>query len=148
MFDPFFLALLAQAYGQSGQAKHALTTIDEALEVMAKTGEKIWHAELHRIKGQLLLESSGENHVEAEDSFQKAIDIARAQNARAWELRAATNLAHLWLDQNKADEARQLLAPIFDWFTEGLETTDLCEAKALLDELSLSVRSKMPRTNF
>ena len=115
---------------------------------MAKTGEKIWHAELHRIKGQLLLESNGENYMEAGDNFQKAIEIARAQNAKGWELRAATILARLWLDQNKAVEARQLLAPIFDWFTEGFETTDLREAKSLLDELSLAPRSNMPRTNF
>jgi predicted ATPase len=102
---------------------------------MTKTGEKFWHAELHRIKGQLLLESSGDNHVEAESNFHKAIEISRTQNTRGWELRAATNLARLWLDQNKAAEARQLLAPIYNWFTEGFEATDLREAKALLDRL-------------
>lgn len=86
--------------------------------------------------------------MEAEYSFQKAIEIARAHNARGWELRAATTLARLWLDQNKPAEARQLLAPIFDWFTEGFETTDLCEAKTLLDELSLLASSEKSRANF
>ena len=87
---------------------------------------------------RFLLESSDVNNPEVEDSFQKAIDIARAQNARGWELRAATALARLRLEQNRSAEAHQLLAPVFAWFTEGFETIDLREAKALLDELSLS----------
>jgi class 3 adenylate cyclase/tetratricopeptide (TPR) repeat protein len=148
LLEPFWLVLLAQAYSQNDQTKQAVITIDEAFKVMIKTGEKFWHAELHRIKGKILLESSGDNHVEAESNFHKAIEISRTQNARGWELRATTNLARLWLDQNKAVEARQLLAPIYNWFTEGFETTDLREAKTLLDELSSSASYKMPRTNF
>jgi predicted ATPase/class 3 adenylate cyclase len=135
LFDPFWLALLAQAYGQSGQAGQAVATIDEALDAMARSGEKFWHAELLRLKGQFSLERGDGNSMDAEAGFQEAIEIARSQNARGWELRAATSLTKLWTDQGKTDEARQLLAPVHGWFTEGFDTVDYRTAKGLLDEL-------------
>ncbi len=114
------LEALLKTYDQS---------LDEALRAIAQTGEEFWLAELYRLKGKLLLESSGENNVDAEASFHKAIEIARSQNARGWEQRAATCLAKFWADQNIADEARQLLAPIHGWFTEGFDTVDYKTAK-------------------
>lgn len=136
LFDPFWLGLLAQAYSQQGKTEQGLSTVDEALAEIAKTGEELSLAELYRLKGQLLLESNSANTLEAESCFLEGIKIARSQNARGWELRNATYLAKLWVGQNKKDEAHQLLAPIFDWFTEGFETTDLREAKTVLDGLS------------
>ncbi len=135
LFDPCWLGLLAQAYSQHGEVEPRLSSVDEALSTMAKTGEEFWLAELYRIKGQLLLESNNANTLEAESCFHEGIKVARSQNARGWELRNATNLTKLWAGQNKTDEARQLLAPIYDWFSEGFETIDLKSAKSILDDL-------------
>jgi predicted ATPase len=93
-------------------------------------------AELHRIKGELLLQSDVSNEPEAESCFLKAIQIARSQNAKTWELRAAISLAQLWRDQSKSQDAREFLEPIYGWFTEGLETADLKDAYALLCDLT------------
>jgi hypothetical protein len=93
-------------------------------------------AELHRLKGELLLQQSSGNQPEAETCFQKALDVARSQQAKSWELRAATSLARLWQPQDKRQEAYDLLAPVYNWFTEGFDTADLKEAKALLDNLA------------
>jgi tetratricopeptide (TPR) repeat protein len=131
-----WLALLAEVYGNMGQAEAALTAVAEAFAHVDKTGERYYEAELHRLQGELLLVQSPDNQSEAEACFHQAIAIARSQQAKSWELRAATSLARLWQSQNKQDEARKLLAEIYDWFTEGFDTRDLQDAKALLDELA------------
>jgi len=110
--------------------------LDEALASVHTTGERWWEAELHRRNGELLLAHSVEKSVEAETCFHQALDIARHQEAKSLELRAATSLARLWQQQGKRQEAYDLLAPIYGWFTEGFDTMDLQEAKALLDDLS------------
>jgi predicted ATPase len=129
------LALLAEAHGEVGQTEEGLTVLAEALAVVDKTGERYWEAELYRLKDELLLALSAEQHAEAETCFHQAIDIARRQQAKSLELRAATSLSRLWQRQGKDAEARALLAPIYGWFTEGFDTADLREAKGLLDAL-------------
>ena len=104
-----------------------------ALLLVAETDERCFEAELHRLKGELLLAQS--TGTEAEASFRGAVEVARGQQAKSWELRAATSLARLWHAQDRTDEARQALAEIYDWFTEGFDTRDLLAAKALLEEL-------------
>ncbi len=135
LFNPFWQSLLARAYHQNGQINEGLITIAEALAEVAKTDERLWEAELLRIKGQLLLEGDSTNVLEAESSFRKSIEVAQSQNAKGWELRAVTNLAGLWFDQGNGDDARELLLPVYNWFTEGFESADYVAAKALLDEL-------------
>jgi predicted ATPase len=110
--------------------------LDEAVEGMQTTEERIYEAELYRLQGELLLARSAEQYAEAETCFCQALDIALHQQAKSWELRAAMSLSRLWQRQGKRDEARELLAPIYGWFTEGFDTADLQEAKALLAELS------------
>jgi class 3 adenylate cyclase/predicted ATPase len=139
LFAPYWLALLAGAYGRLGQSEEGLIATAEALTEVARTGERFWEAELYRLKGQLLLERDAANAPEAEACFHRAIEIARSQKARSWELRAATSLARLWRDQGKPEDARALLTPIYDWFTEGFGTADLKDAKALLDQLAPSI---------
>ena len=103
---------------------------------MASTNERFYEAEIYRVKGELLLKHGGSNTAaEAETCFRQALDIARVQSAKSWELRAATSLARLWRDQGQRAQARDLLAPVYGWFTEGFDTADLKDAKALLDEL-------------
>jgi predicted ATPase len=133
---PYFLTVLAEVYGRGGQAEERLSIVDEALAAVQKTGERWWEAELYRLKGVLGLARSGEDYAEAEAYFQHAIDIARLQQAKSLELRAAMSLSRLWQQQGKREETRQLLAEIYGWFTEGFNTADLQEARALLDELS------------
>jgi predicted ATPase len=132
---PCFLALLAEAYGKGGQAEESLSILAEALAVVHKTGERVYEAELYRLKGELLLALSQTHQAEAETCLQQALDIARRQQAKSWELRAGTSLSRLWQRQGKRTEAHEILAPIYGWFTEGFETVDLQEAKALLEEL-------------
>jgi class 3 adenylate cyclase/predicted ATPase len=132
---PYYLALLAQAYGIMGQAEAGLTALAEALALVDTTGERWSEPELYRLKGELLLQQSSDNQVEAEACFHKALEIARSQQAKSLELRTATSLARLWQQQGKRQEAHDLLAPVYHWFTEGFDTADLQEAKALLDEL-------------
>jgi predicted ATPase len=139
VFRPYYLGLLADAYGKMGQGREGLTLLDEALALVQKTGERWPEAELHRLKGELLLHAEcGMRHVEmtAEACFQQALDIARRQHARSLELRAAMSLSRLWQRQGKRMEAHQLLAGIYGWFTEGFDTADLLEAKALLAALA------------
>ena len=109
--------------------------IDEALVSVEETGERIYEAELHRFKGEVQLKLSVPDPQGAEASFYQALEVARSQSAKMWELRAATRLARLWQSQGKTNEARDLLAPVYGWFTEGFDTADLKEAKALLDKL-------------
>jgi TOMM system kinase/cyclase fusion protein len=132
----WLLALLAEAYGEVGQTEEGLTLLAEALAVVDKTEERYWEAELHRLKGELLLAVSAEKHAEAETCFHHALDLARHQQGKSLELRAAMSLSRLWQQQGKRDEARALLAPIYSWFTEGFDTADLQEAKALLEALT------------
>ncbi len=139
-FRPVFLALLAEAYGKAGQEEEGLTALAEALDAVRKTEERLYEAELYRLKGELTLQQlkvqgSTFNVEEAEECFQKAVTIARRQEAKSLELRATTSLARLWQQQGKQHEARDMLFTIYNWFTEGFDTTDLQETKALLTEL-------------
>jgi adenylate cyclase len=136
-FRSQFLGLLAEAYEQGGQAEEGLRVVEEALAFVERTGEHFYEAELHRLKGSLLLQQSPAHDHQAEVCFHKALDVARCQEAKSWELRAATSLARLWQQQGKRAAARDLLAPVYNWFTEGFDTADLQDAKALLDELSI-----------
>ena len=131
-----YLALLAEVYGQTGQPEQGLNALAEALELVEKTGERWWESEVHRLKGELLLSHPAQDTAEAEECFNRAIAVAQRQSAKSLELRAAMSLARSWRDQSRAAEARELLAPIYGWFTEGFDTPDLKDAKALLDELS------------
>jgi predicted ATPase len=135
---PYYLALLAEAYGSIGQTAEGLSLLAEALALVDKIGEHGWGAELHRLQGELLLAQAGERQQvqEAEACFHQALDVARRQQAKSWELRAAMSLSRLWQQQGKRAEARELLAPVYGWFTEGFDTADLQEAKALLAALS------------
>ncbi len=134
VFRPAYLVVLAEAYSHMGQIGEGLSVLAEALALVYRTGERWWEAELYRLKGELLLGRSAEDHPEAEACFRQALDIARRQQARSLELRAALSLSRLWQQQGKRAEVRELLAPIYGWFTEGFDTVDLQEAKALLDE--------------
>ena len=131
-----YLAFLAEAYGKAGQAAAGVRILTEALEAAHTTGERFYEAELYRLMGVLRLQA-GHRHkpLEAEASFLKALDVARRQQAKSLELRAAISLARLWQQQDKRTEAHALLAPIYAWFTEGFDTLDLQEAKALLEAL-------------
>jgi predicted ATPase len=123
----------AEVYGATGRAEDGLKVLAEALAVADKTGVRSYAAELHRLRGVLLLTQSADNTAEATACFHHALSIARGQQARSWELRAAVSLSRLWQQQGKRAEARALLAESYGWFTEGFETGDLREAKALLD---------------
>ena len=148
------LATLAETYGRMGRVEEGLTTLTEALAIAHRNGEHFYEAEIHRVKGELLLrciepfgklrtapvemmqaEAKAEAEADAERCFQHAIEVARKQQAKSLELRATVSLCRLWQKQGKGEEARQLLAAIYGWFTEGFDTPDLKEAKALLEEL-------------
>ncbi len=131
-----YLALLAEAYGASGRHEEGLTTIDDAIAIAEKTGEGYSEPELHRVKGVLLLQQSTRDERESETCFLRALDNARRRRAKSLELRAAMSLARLWQSQGKKMEARRLLGEIYGWFTEGFDTADLQEAKALLEALA------------
>jgi predicted ATPase len=131
----WLLPLLAEAYGKAGQVEAGLQTLAEALALVAQTEERSYEAELYRLQGELLLARSAEHHAEAAACWRQALAIARRQEAKSLELRAAMSLARLWQQQGKRTEAHALLTPVYGWFTEGFDTADLQEAKALLDEL-------------
>ena len=126
---------LSEALAATGRVQEGLAEIEDSLAMIERTGERVCEAESLRVKCQLLLLIDGDNIADAETCFQKAIDVACAQSAKSWELRAATSLARLWQSQGKRQDARDLLAPVYEWFTEGLDTADLKQAKALLEEL-------------
>jgi predicted ATPase len=141
LFRPYFLAMLAEAYGKMGQCEEGLTLLAEALATVDKNGERFYEAELYRLKGELTLRSQVQGHKskvekEAEGCFWRAIEIARCQQAKSLELRAGTSLSRLWQSQGKNKEAHDLLSEVYGWFTEGFETKDLQEARALLEELA------------
>jgi predicted ATPase len=169
-FEPYFLTLLAEAYGRGGKTAEGLRVVEKALEIIDKTDEHNYEAELYRLKGELTLQKaslgqapgksktsqkakvkgqkskietspqpltpSTQAEAEAEACFLKAIEIARNQQAKSLELRAVTSLAHLWQQQGRRKEVHEMLAKIYGWFTEGFDTKDLQEAKALIEELS------------
>jgi predicted ATPase len=135
----YFLALLAEVYGHREQPEDGLTVLAEAFALVERNGECWYEPELHRLKGELLLHAGGRmRRAEGtpEACFHKALELARAQQAKFLELRAATSLARLWQQQNKRQEALDLLVPVYGWFTEGFDTADLREAKGLLHELT------------
>jgi predicted ATPase len=156
LWRPSLYASLAEAYGKVGQAAEGLAVLADALVAVEKSKAGMWEAELYRLKGQLTLQSqssprqvkTGQDksedtnppipnpQAEAEACFLKAIEIARKQQAKSLELRAVMSLSRLWQQQGKRDEARQMLAEVYNWFTEGFDTKDLQEAKALLEELT------------
>jgi predicted ATPase len=135
LLRPYYLALLAEAYGRIRAPERGLTMLAKALTVVDTTGERWCEPELYRLKGVLLLQQTSDHATEAENCFHHALHIARDQQAKSFELRAATSLARLWQQQGKRQEAQDLLAPVYNWFTEGFDTADLQEAKALLDAL-------------
>jgi predicted ATPase len=132
---PEYLARLGEAYGRIGQADEGLGLLAEALALADTTVDCWYETELHRIKGELLLRQAVPDTPQAEACFQQALAVARRQQAKSWELRAAMSLSRLWQQQGKHAETRELLAPIYSWFTEGFDTPDLQEAKALLEDL-------------
>ena len=134
-YVPYFLALLAAIELAYEKADEGLATVSKALEMTERTGSRLMHPELYRLKGELLLLSRGPGP-EPDAAFRHAIDIARRQNTKSWELRASASLARLLSRQGKRNEARQTLAGLFGWFTEGFDTRDLKEAKVLLEELA------------
>jgi predicted ATPase len=137
LLQHYFLGFLAEAHAKMGQVKEGLEVVAEALAAVPKSG-RFWEAELYRLKGELLLKAEGGGMKdEAENCFWQAIEVARRQEARSLELRATVSLGRLWQSQGKREEARRMLAEIYGWFTEGFDTVDLQEAKALLEKLSL-----------
>jgi predicted ATPase len=130
------LCFEGEAWLARGTPEEGLAALGEALEHIEKSGERVWEAEVHRVKAELLLIQVPPDAAEAEASLHKALEVARSQSAKSWELRAATALARLWQRQGTRNEARAFLAPIYDWFTEGFDTQDLKNAKALLAELA------------
>src|SRR5262249_2204515 len=133
---PYRLALLAEAHGTIGEPEEGLVLLTEALALVDTTGERWYEAELHRLKGELLFQQNSDNQAEAENCFQQAMTIAQNQQAKSFELRTATSLARLWHQQEKRQDAHDLLASVYNWFTEGFDTADLKDAKALLDEIA------------
>ncbi|HLZ03769.1 MAG TPA: adenylate/guanylate cyclase domain-containing protein [Bradyrhizobium sp.] len=135
LFTPWYLSNLAKAHAELGQFDDAWRCLDEALLTVRTTKERWCEAEIHRVAGEVALLSPQPDVSRAEAAFERALSTARTQQEKSWELRAATSMARLWRDQGKGREARELLRPIRDWFTEGFSTRDLQVAKALLDEL-------------
>jgi predicted ATPase len=141
LYLPYYYAMLSEIHGLMGERQTALCLLSEALAAVESTGECIYAAELYRLKGEFLLNLSADNTSEAVSCYQKALSTAQSQSTKLWELRAATSLARLWQSQHKRREAYDLLAPVYNWFTEGFETPDLIEAKSLLNELSIARQS-------
>jgi predicted ATPase len=132
---PYYLALLAEVSAKVGQTTEGLEVLAEALATLAKSSARWWEAELYRLRGELLLQHAVAQPGEAEACFQQALTVARRQRAKSLELRAAMSLARLWQGQGKRADAYQLLAEVYEWFTEGFDTADLQEARALLTAL-------------
>jgi predicted ATPase len=135
MWMPFWLSYLARANAEIGQPDDARRWIGEAMAAVETAKERWCEAEVNRIAGEMALLSAEPDVAKAESYFERALAVAREQQAKSWELRAAMSMARLWRDRGKRDEARDLLAPVYGWFTEGFDTLDLKEAKALLAEL-------------
>ncbi|MGZ4584256.1 MAG: ATP-binding protein, partial [Mycobacterium sp.] len=133
---PWFLVLLAEAYGKIGKLEEGLAALREALQWVHRNDERLYEAELHRIRGELLLKHEVPDTAEAEQCFERALQVARQQQAKSWELRAAMSLSRLRLQRGRRDDARELLLPVYGWFTEGFDTADLKDARDLADRLS------------
>jgi predicted ATPase len=133
---PYFCTVLAEVSAHLGHMEDGLQALAEAHTLVEQHDERWWEAEVHRLRGVLLLRQPGTPQAEAESCFQQALDVARRQEAKSLELRAAMSLSRLWQQQGRRDEARELFAPIYTWFTEGFDTADLQEAKGLLDTLA------------
>jgi predicted ATPase len=131
-----YLSHLTRAYAELGQVDDAWRCIGEATTTIETTKERWLEAEVHRTAGEIALLSPNRDAAKAEAYFERALAVARQQQAKSWELRAAMSLARLWRDQGKVQQARELLAPVYGWFTEGFDTRDLKEAKALLEQLA------------
>jgi predicted ATPase len=127
---------LAAAHAELGQLDEAWRCIGEAMSIIETAKERWFEAEVNRVAGEIALKSPESDAAKAQAYFEHALTVAREQQAKSWELRAAISMARIWRDQGKRDEARELLAPVYGWFTEGFDTLDLKEAKRLLDELS------------
>jgi predicted ATPase len=136
LLRPHWLALLAEAYGRAGQPQTGLQVLAEAVTLMATTEMRWSEAEMSRLQGELRLQLASPEVPQAEACFQQALEVARRQQAKSLELRAALSLSRLWQQQGKRAAARELLAPIYGWFTEGFDTIDLREAQVLLAELT------------
>jgi len=134
---PYYRALLAEACGWTGRIDEALLALADGFAEVEKTEERWWEAELNRLRGELFRSAVMNRRAEAEECFLKAIEVARGQQAKSLELRAAVSLGQLWRDQGKRTQARRLLAEVYHWFTEGFETPDLKDAKSLLEELEI-----------
>jgi predicted ATPase len=137
MWLPLCLSYLARANAELGQFNDAWRCMGEATTAMETTKEKWFEAEVDRMAGEIALKSPLPDAAKGEMYFERALTVARAQQAKSWELRAAMSLARLWRDQGKERQARELLAPVYGWFTEGFDTRDLKEAEALLGTLPL-----------
>jgi predicted ATPase len=135
-YEPQHLQYLAMAHAELGQPDDAWRCIDDAIDKKEKSKEKWGEAEVHRIAGEIAVKSPEPDAAKAEAYFERALSVARHQQAKSWELRAAMSLARLRRDQGKVQQARELLAPVYGWFTEGFDTRDLKEAKALLEQLA------------
>jgi predicted ATPase len=127
---------LAKSHAELGQLDEAWRCISEATTTAETTKERVWEADIHRIAGDIALMSPQPDAAKAQAYFERALAVARQQQAKSWELRAATSLARLWRSQGKVQQARELLAPVYGWFTEGFDTRDMKEAKRLLEELA------------
>jgi predicted ATPase len=134
-FLPWYLSILSSAYSELGRFDDAWRCISEAMTAVATNKERWCEAEVNRVAGEIALMSPEKDVAKAERSFDCALTVARQQQAKSWELRAAISMARLWRDQGKVQQARELLAPVYGWFTEGFDTRDLQDAKALLAEL-------------
>jgi predicted ATPase len=143
LLTPFYLISSARAYAELGRFDDAWGSIDDAMQAMDAAKERWCEAELHRTAGEIALMLPQPDAARAEQCFERALTVARAQEAKAWELRAVMSMARLWRDQGNAQQALDLLGPVYGWFTEGFDTLDLKDAKALLDILrnTRSVRS-------
>ena len=135
-YAPMHLAHLMRAYADVGQFDNAWRCFDEAIALIERSKERWYEAEIYRIAGEVAWISSKSNAAKAEALLQRALTVAREQQAKSWELRGALSMARFWHDQGKRHQAHDLLGPIYGWFTEGFDTRDLKEAKALLDHLA------------
>jgi predicted ATPase len=139
---PIWLSELAEAHAELSQHDDARRCIDEAIVAVERTKERWPEAEVDRIAGEIALKMPEPDVAKADVYFERALAVARKQQAKSWELRAAMSMARLWRDQGKSQQARELLAPVYGWFTEGFDTLDLKEARALLGELASRARSR------
>jgi predicted ATPase len=136
LYGPYWLSLLASAHAELGQFDDAWRCIEEAVTEIETRKERWSEAEINRIAGEIALKAPEPDAAKAEGYFHRALAVAQQQQAKSWELRAAMSMARLWRSQGKSQQARELLAPVYGWFTEGFDTLDLKEAKALLDALA------------